>query len=197
MLLVQRACLFLNYKHLCTSLLIGPRWPNPEAIVFISTCFQQQKGRSHGSQSQVVWHLLSNITSERSSPNDIGFITSFVSVKFSNFLRFVLFIRNLKRTTVMIFDSFEIERASIHFQFMEFSYKNYKYKMQMVNFMSVKIECVLIFNQSILNFWYFSCGMILIGLVPFELMLMFVNAFDYVANPILLINKNRPKHVIM
>jgi len=29
-------------QHLCMVLLAGPKWPKPEAIVLISTCFQQQ-----------------------------------------------------------------------------------------------------------------------------------------------------------
>lgn len=57
--------------HLCNSLLIGPKCPKPDAIVFISTCFQQQYGRLNSSLSQ---HLLSSIKSDRTSPSDNGFI---------------------------------------------------------------------------------------------------------------------------
>lgn len=61
--------------HLCISLLIGPKWPNPDAIEFISTCFQQQYGRLQLQSSTLfaVEHFDSSIKSDRSKPNDNGF----------------------------------------------------------------------------------------------------------------------------
>lgn len=57
-----------DVNNLCSSLLIGPKWPNPDAMVFISTCFQQQYGRSLSLSAQ---HDDSNIKSERNNPNDM------------------------------------------------------------------------------------------------------------------------------
>lgn len=58
------------------ALLAGPKWPKPDAIVLISTCFQQQKAQ--GFSLFIVptksLHLDSNIKSLRKMPNDMRFI---------------------------------------------------------------------------------------------------------------------------
>lgn len=53
-------------NNLWISLLIGPKCPNPDAMVLISTCFQQQYGRFRSLSLQHV----SSIKSDLKSPND-------------------------------------------------------------------------------------------------------------------------------
>lgn len=53
-------------NNLCISLEIGPKCPNPEAMVLISTCFQQQYGLSSRSSVQHD----SSIKSDLNNPND-------------------------------------------------------------------------------------------------------------------------------
>lgn len=57
-------------KHLCNFLLTGPRCPKPEAMVFISTCFQQQYGKALLQHGLFFVHLVSSIKSLLSSPNE-------------------------------------------------------------------------------------------------------------------------------
>lgn len=57
------------------ALLAGPKWPKPDAIVLISTCFQQQKAQGFSlSIFSMSLHLDSNIKSLRKMPNDMRFI---------------------------------------------------------------------------------------------------------------------------
>lgn len=57
-----------SMNNLCISLLIGPKCPNPDAMVLISTCFQQQYGRESSSSLQHD----SSIKSDLNNPNDKG-----------------------------------------------------------------------------------------------------------------------------
>ena len=58
--------------HLCKRRDEGPKWPNPEAIVLISTMATQQYERSLQSGLHFEKHVLfvSNIVSERTKPRD-------------------------------------------------------------------------------------------------------------------------------
>lgn len=58
------------------ALLDGPKWPKPDAIVLISTCFQQQKAQGFSLLIVISksLHLDSNIKSLRKMPNDMRFI---------------------------------------------------------------------------------------------------------------------------
>ena len=62
------------------ALLTGPKWPKPDAIVFISTCFQQQKAQGFSIFVSKSLHLDSNIKSLRKMPNDNRFISK-VNIK--------------------------------------------------------------------------------------------------------------------
>lgn len=63
--------------HLCSAPLIGPRCPKPDAIVLISTCFQQQQYAERPDASPSAWHVapsahwLSSIRSDRIRPSDM------------------------------------------------------------------------------------------------------------------------------
>lgn len=70
--------IFNLLQHLCMALLAGPKWPKPDAIVLISTCFQQQKAQGFSFslfpfEVTKLLHLDSNIKSLRNMPKEMRF----------------------------------------------------------------------------------------------------------------------------
>lgn len=64
--------------YLCISLETGPRCPNPDAMLLISTCFQEQYGVCLAHWFSVCGQRDSSIMSERSIPSDIGYATQHI-----------------------------------------------------------------------------------------------------------------------
>lgn len=64
-------------RYLCISRETGPRWPKPDAMLLISTCFQEQYGVCFAHWFSVCGHLDSSMMSERSIPSDIGYTTHY------------------------------------------------------------------------------------------------------------------------
>lgn len=61
-------------NHLCIRADAGPSQPKPEAIVLISTCFQQQYNALGGQFFPGDGHVVSSMVSDLNKPNDIGYV---------------------------------------------------------------------------------------------------------------------------